>query len=253
MPTQSIVFKAQFKFPVAVDVSSMGWAGIFSAADGSSSSLGVFALGQDMNNALARAGLFAQILNTLSGFYTNTIITTQTEVWDVGIGGFNIWTVDIVGTADDPAGVYTVIPTYWFTAGGQNLVYSTFFGPQVCPECPPSVNPEDATDCPTCYQDEVPFCDTPITILGLEDSTQYNFSIKDNLTGKIYTYTATTDSNGEADITVSDFPTGLFTPYNGPFTITIFDANGDPVVLTYGYVNYSCVEVTITNSTDYTP
>jgi len=122
-----------------------------------------------------------------------------------------------------------------------------------CPECPPSVNPEDATDCPDCFSDEVPFCDTPITVLGLEASTEYDFKIQDQATGRIYTYTTTTDINGEADLTVADFPTGLFTPYNGPFTITIFDTNGDPVVLTYGYVNYSCLEVTITNSTDYTP
>jgi hypothetical protein len=99
----------------------------------------------------------------------------------------------------------------------------------------------------------VPFCDTPITILGLTASTEYDFKIQDQATGRIYTYTTTTDINGEADLTVSDFPTGLFTPYNGPFTITIFDTNGDPVVLTYGYVNYSCLDITITNSTDYTP
>ena len=123
----------------------------------------------------------------------------------------------------------------------------------LCPTCPPSVNPDDATDCPDCYSDEVPFCDTPISILGLADSTQYTFSIIDQATGRTYTYTATTDANGQADLATADFPTGLFTPYNGPFTITIFDTNGDPVVLTYGYVNYSCVEVTITNSTDYTP
>ena len=123
----------------------------------------------------------------------------------------------------------------------------------LCPQCPPSVNPDDATDCPDCYSDEVPFCDTPISILGLADSTQYTFSIIDQATGRTYTYTATTDANGQADLATADFPTGLFTPYNGPFTITIFDTNGDPVVLTYGYVNYSCVEVTITNSVDYTP
>ena len=123
----------------------------------------------------------------------------------------------------------------------------------LCPTCPPSVNPDDATDCPDCYSDEVPFCDTPISILGLADSTQYTFSIIDQATGRTYTYTATTDANGQADLATADFPAGLFTPYNGPFTITINDVNGDPVVLTYGYVNYSCVEVTITNSVDYTP
>jgi hypothetical protein len=118
----------------------------------------------------------------------------------------------------------------------------------VCPECPPSVNPEDATDCLSCYQQEADFCDTPITILGLSDNTNYTLNILDSQSGKTYTYSVTTDGNGEADIDTADFPTGLFSPYNSPFTITIKDTNGNPVVLTYGYVNYSCIDLTIINS-----
>ena len=188
-------------------------------------------------------------------------------------GGTLSYTQTVNGSFIDIAITYTGLATDPTTdaVNGYDLVSfsaiddaSTFFSAAwlstticedngLCPTCPPSVNPDDATDCPDCYSDEVPFCDTPISILGLADSTQYTFSIIDQATGMTYTYTATTDANGQADLATADFPTGLFTPYNGPFTITINDANGDPVVLTYGYVNYSCVEVTITNSTDYTP
>lgn len=117
-----------------------------------------------------------------------------------------------------------------------------------CTPCPPSVNPEDATDCPSCYDQSIAFCDSVIEILGLDASTEYDFKITDQATGKVYNYTATTDGFGEADLLTADFPTGLFTPYNGAFTISIFDVNGDPVILTYGYVNYSCIELTVTNT-----
>lgn len=117
-----------------------------------------------------------------------------------------------------------------------------------CPQCPPSVNPDDATDCPSCYDQSIAFCDSSIEILGLDADTEYDFEITDQATGKVYNYTATTDGFGEADLLTADFPTGLFTPYNGAFTISIFDTNGDPVILTYGYVNYSCIELTVTNT-----
>jgi hypothetical protein len=129
---------------------------------------------------------------------------------------------------------------------GSSIFMAAMYEP--CPECPPSVNPDDATDCLSCYQQEADFCDTPITILGLSDNTDYTLNILDSQSGKTYTYSVTTDGNGEADIDTADFPTGLFSPYNSPFTITIKDTNGNPVVLTYGYVNYSCIDLTIINS-----
>jgi hypothetical protein len=204
-------------------------------------------------------------ITTQTGFNAvsdTATIQTYLESLITGIGGGTITTssvtyaapilsVNITGTADNeavnlPASVFTpaaqseptasVITIYW----GQNC--------PACPECPPSVNPEDATDCLSCYQQEADFCETPITILGLSDNTNYTLNILDSQSGKTYTYSVTTDGNGEADIDTGDFPTGLFSPYNSPFTITIKDTNGNPVVLTYGYVNYSCIDLTIINS-----
>ena len=208
-------------------------------------------------------GVLGQLKTFNEQYYGGTlswVVTTD--------GTYDIYTITWTGLTADPAttpspydSVFRGNPVAFLynddvsgDAGSFQWVYADLCQDTGnCPQCPPNVNPDDATDCPDCYSDEVPFCDTPISILGLADSTQYTFSIIDQATGRTYTYTATTDANGQADLATADFPTGLFTPYNGPFTITIFDTNGDPVVLTYGYVNYSCVEVTITNSVDYTP
>ena len=117
----------------------------------------------------------------------------------------------------------------------------------LCPECPPSVNPEDAQDCLSCYQQTVENCDDEIIIYGLDDTTTYDVTITDNVSGRKYLYSTTSDADGEITITTADFPTGLFSPYNSPLTVTITQSGID-VVLTYGYVNYSCIELNVINS-----
>ena len=118
-----------------------------------------------------------------------------------------------------------------------------------CTPCPPSVNPDDATDCLSCYPLEIEFCASTFDIEGLEADTEYTIKIKDNVSNKTYDYVATSDQYGIIEITTANYPTGVFTPFNSPLSITILDANGDPVILTYGYVNYSCLELNVTNTT----
>lgn len=175
---------------------------------------------------------------------------------------FTYYTISWTGLTSDPAlDNATGNPTFIYISGFDlgEQVSTQFLSTDLCDAqgacrpCPPSVNPDDATDCMTCYPLEIGFCDASIDILGLEDTTEYNFEIVDQSTGKMYTYTATTDGFGGAEIITADFPTGLFTPYNGAFTISVFDSNGDPVTLTYGYVNYSCIELTVNDQSDYTP
>ena len=169
----------------------------------------------------------------------------------------NIYTISWSGLTSDPAldtNYGNITALYYLDSFGDNgsaqFISNTLCEDTGnCPECPPSVNPEDATDCPSCYDQSISFCDSVIEILGLDADTEYDFKITDQATGKVYNYTATTDGFGEADLLTADFPTGLFTPYNGAFTISIFDVDGDPVILTYGYVNYSCIELTVTNTT----
>ena len=112
--------------------------------------------------------------------------------------------------------------------------------------CPPSVNPEDATDCLSCYQQTISTCPDTIVIEGLDTDTEYVFTVTDNVSGKKYTYAVTSDGFGDGTIDTTAFPAGLFTPYNSPMTLTITE-NGSPVTLTYGYVNYSCIELVINN------
>ena len=118
-----------------------------------------------------------------------------------------------------------------------------------CTPCPPSVNPDDATDCLSCYPLEIEFCDSTFDIEGLEADTEYTIKIRDNVSNKTYDYVATSDQYGIIAITTANYPTGVFTPYNSPLSISILDVNGDPVILTYGYVNYSCLELNVTNTT----
>ncbi len=177
---------------------------------------------------------------------------------------YDIYTISWTGLTADPATDVNILtaaffgnPVALYISGfsGGEIVSTQFVYGELCEAtgncevCPPSVNPEDATDCPSCYDQSIAFCDSVIEILGLDADTEYDFKVTDQATGKVYNYTATTDGFGEADLLTADFPTGLFTPYNGAFTISIFDVDGDPVILTYGYVNYSCIELTVTNTT----
>jgi hypothetical protein len=192
----------------------------------------------------------SQTLQELLGVFKTTLETYfgGTFAWTTTTVGSN-YQIDFtfIGLTTDPSAQPEGDLASLVLVADDGSVYSSAFS-EICPECPPSVNPEDATDCLSCYQQEADFCADPITILGLSDNTNYTLNILDSQSGKTYTYDVTTDGNGEADITTGDFPTGLFSPYNSPFTITIKDTNGNPVVLTYGYVNYSCIDLTIINS-----
>lgn len=181
---------------------------------------------------------------SLEGSYGGSMTYTETVV-----GSNNKITILFSGFTTDPSLTDDLVSLY--ISDDANTIFSAAWIPDtLCPTCPPSVNPEDATDCLSCYQQEAEFCDTPIVIDGLDVTTDYVLHIMDNVSGKRYTYNVTTDSNGSADIDTADFPTALFSPYNSPFTITIFDEFGNPVVLTYGYVNYSCIELTISNTSN---
>jgi hypothetical protein len=169
---------------------------------------------------------------------------------------YNIYTISWAGLTSDPAlGVYgNITAIYYLDILGDNGS-AQFISADLCEAtgsctpCPPSVNPDDATDCLSCYPLEIEFCASTFDIEGLEADTEYTIKIKDNVSNKTYDYVATSDQYGIIEITTANYPTGVFTPFNSPLSITILDANGDPVILTYGYVNYSCLELNVTNTT----
>jgi len=171
---------------------------------------------------------------------------------------FTYYTISWAGLTGDPAldntyGNPVFIYIYGFD-GGQEISTGFFSTEQCedtgnCTPCPPSVNPDDATDCLSCYPLEIEFCASTFDIEGLEADTEYTIKIKDNVSNKTYDYVATSDQYGIIEITTANYPTGVFTPFNSPLSITILDEKGDPVILTYGYVNYSCLELNVTNTT----
>ncbi len=256
MATQPISLVANYRWLTSYgNITSEAWSAIRSSTDGSTADVTFFILSQNMTDATQRDTVFAQIKSAISGYYTGVVFTTETHSWStvtVGLNNYYQWSITLEGTATDPSltGALFIAPTNFYVAITPNLAYGVVIGSaeaSPCPECPPSVNPEDATDCLSCYEQYAVNCATPITIQGLDASTEYVITISDNVSGKNYSYTTTTDTNGEADIDTADFPTGLFSPYNSPFTLTITE-NGVPVTLTYGYVNYSCISLNITNT-----
>lgn len=171
---------------------------------------------------------------------------------------FTYYTMSWIGLTSDPDldnNLGNPVALYIYNFDGNEQVSFQFLSPNLCnaqgncTPCPPSVNPDDATDCLSCYPLEIEFCDSTFDIEGLEADTEYTIKIRDNVSNKTYDYVATSDQYGIIAITTANYPTGVFTPYNSPLSISILDVNGDPVILTYGYVNYSCLELNVTNTT----
>lgn len=166
-------------------------------------------------------------------------------------GGYDIYTILFTGLTTDPTSItlWGDIVAFSILAEDGNYYSAAWLSTTNCESnglCPPSVNPEDATDCLSCYQQTISTCPGEIVIEGLDTDTEYVFTVTDNVSGKKYTYAVTSDGFGDGTIDTTAFPAGLFTPYNSPMTLTITE-NGSPVTLTYGYVNYSCIELVINN------
>jgi hypothetical protein len=161
----------------------------------------------------------------------------------------DIYTVTWDGLATDPESNPSYgnpVSIYIYNFDGGLQVSAQFTYAAICP-CPPSVDPADAEDCLSCYDIEMDFCDASFDVDGLEASESYTIIVSDNLSGKSYEYPVTADAFGTCEIITADFPSGAFTPFNSPLTLSVLDSNGDPVVLTYGYVNYSCISLTVLN------
>lgn len=248
----TVNFNAVYKFPTSfAQITSQSWGSITTNVAGTNQLINFFALSQDMTNSVQRANMLNNIATAITSYYSATI-TSSTDSWDI-VGGNYEWTINISATATSPetVGSMMIVPTAFFVgslAGQEYLIFATTFETD-CPDCPPSVNPEDAEDCLSCYQQQVDNCAAEIVIQGLDDTTTYVISISDPQSGKTYTSTNISDVNGEVTLDTADYPAGLFSPYNSPLTLTILQ-NGQPVTLTYGYVNYSCIDLVVSNQTE---
>jgi hypothetical protein len=160
----------------------------------------------------------------------------------------DFYTVTWDGLTTDPANETEGNPVCLYMIDGvtSEQVSAQFTYAAICP-CPPSVDPADADDCLSCYDINMDFCAPSFDVEGLEASLDYTIIIADNVSGKSYEYPVTADAFGTCEIITADFPSGAFTPFNSPLTVSVLDSNGEPVVLTYGYVNYSCINMTVLN------
>lgn len=107
--------------------------------------------------------------------------------------------------------------------------------------------------CELCYSLTFDCGDDILLDFGLSTSTDYTVLVQNNQTGLHYSYAVQSDGDGAITWPEADQPTALFVPFNGPFTTTILDTNGDVVTFTVGYDEYECAEFTITNTTVVTP
>ncbi len=241
----ALSYSAVLRVPITYTISNLGRVDIWEFASGSTSALSSI---DDVLNS--EKALF-------EGAYGGTFswITSSD-------GTYNIYTISWTGLSADPATDPDLItatllgnPTCLYISNDNlEIVSCAFLYSSLCEDtgnctpCPPSVNPEDATDCLSCYPLEIEFCDSTFDIEGLEADTEYTIKITDNVSNKTYDYVGVTDQYGIIEITTADYPSGVFTPYNSPLSVSILDVNGDPVVLTYGYVNYSCLELNVSNT-----
>lgn len=200
------------------------------------------------NNLTALLNLLkASLEGTLGGTFSWTTTSDAT---------YTYYAITYDGLTTDPSAdlnneliSFTILDTNDLTTSGKFISSENCTGEGLCPDCPdcpPSVNPED---CLSCYEQQVDNCADEIVIYGLEDTTTYVVNISDPQSGKTYTSTKISDVNGEITLDTGDYPAGLFSPYNSPLTLTILQ-NGSPVTLTYGYVNYSCIDIVVQNQTE---
>ena len=108
---------------------------------------------------------------------------------------------------------------------------------------------QSPTFCNECQSVNLADCTDPELSLPIDDGT-YTVSIQDHTSGNIYTQSIEV-SDGGVDWNGTN-TAGVFTPYS-VFTVTLQDDNGDPVTWTSGYVDYNCVRLTFTPTTDTTP
>ena len=111
--------------------------------------------------------------------------------------GFDNYIITLTGLTTDPdtdaTNGYGIV-AFAVIDDGNTYYSASWLSTTDCEEnglCPPSVNPEDAEDCLSCYQQTISTCPDEIVIEGLDTDTDYVFTVTDNVSGKKYTYAVT--------------------------------------------------------------
>jgi len=107
---------------------------------------------------------------------------------------------------------------------------------------------EEITICNDCYNLNIDNCEDAFILTGLNATTNYKLVFTDNQSNVNYTYYAQSDVQGLINIDATYFPDGVFNPYSS-YTVSIFDNNGNPMVLSLDAVEYDCYHLTFTPNT----
>lgn len=102
--------------------------------------------------------------------------------------------------------------------------------------------------CNDCYELNIDNCEDAFNLTGLNATTNYKLVFTDNQSNVNYTYYAQSDGQGLINIDATYFPDGVFNPYSS-YTVSIFDNNGNPMVLSLNAVEYDCYRLTFTPNT----
>lgn len=102
--------------------------------------------------------------------------------------------------------------------------------------------------CNDCYELNIDNCEDAFSLTGLNATTNYKLVFTDNQSNVNYTYYAQSDGQGLINIDATYFPDGVFNPYSS-YTVSIFDNNGNPMVLSLDAVEYDCYRLTFTPNT----
>lgn len=111
--------------------------------------------------------------------------------------------------------------------------------------------PTTITACPTCQEVVINNCAETLSLKAPGINDFYNVQIEDHQTGVIYTQILEFDAGGEAYWVTTATP-GLFNPFS-IYTLTILDAEGEPVSWIDGANEYNCMRLTFNQFTDTTP
>ena len=183
----ALSYTAVLRVPLTYVASILSYASFYEFSSGASGGLSVL----DVLNSI-KTGFEANQGGTFSW-----VITTDAT--------YTYYTISWTGLSSDPATdpLYgNPVGFYIYAYDGGEQTSTQFLSADLCDAqgncqpCPPSVNPDDATDCLSCYPLEIEFCDSTFDIEGLEADTEYTIKIKDNVSNKTYDYVAVADQYG---------------------------------------------------------
>jgi hypothetical protein len=106
------------------------------------------------------------------------------------------------------------------------------------------------TDCKKCFNVSLPACVSKIVInADLQANALYKALLRDKF-DNAYQTIITADADGQLTIDTSVFSQGLFTPFSGPFNLSLYkcssndDCECEPEAITFCKDEFECITIT---------